>query len=104
MPNITVHYVQVCALTPPLGCQRWPYCSACLQSPFFALHPVDPVMRMMSHACRTPCYACAAQVSEVPVPVNITGSTGTVTYITLSAVNTTGMLGDLTVLQVRLTC
>ena len=39
----------------------------------------------------------------MPLPVNITSSSGTVTYVTLSAVNTTGKPGNLTVLQVR-TC
>ncbi len=44
-----------------------------------------------------------AQVTQVPLPVNITSGTGTVTYITLSAVNTTGKPGNLTVLQVHVT-
>ena len=39
----------------------------------------------------------------MPLPVNVTTSAGTVTYITLSAVNTTHMPGNLTVLQVRVT-
>ena len=42
-----------------------------------------------------------AQVTEVPLPLNITGPNGTITYITLSAVNTTGKPGNLTVLQAR---
>ncbi len=45
--------------------------------------------------------ACGAQVTETPLPVNITGRGGTVTYITLSAVNSTGEPGNLTVLQVQ---
>ncbi len=47
------------------------------------------------------CGTTVTQVTEVPLPVNITSSTGTVTYITLSAVNTTGKPGNLTVLQVH---
>ena len=42
-----------------------------------------------------------AQVTGVPLPVNITSSAGTVTFITLSAVNSTGQPGNLTVLQVH---
>ena len=43
---------------------------------------------------------CGAGYTQVPLPVNITTGNGTVTYITLSAVNTTGKPGNLTVLQV----
>ena len=52
-------------------------------------------------------YACTvhgAQVTDVPLPVNITDGAGTTTYVTLSAVNTTGKPGNLTVLQVCTQC
>jgi hypothetical protein len=90
-----------------LHCNHWP-------QPDMSSAPCSKIQGgISSHATQRHCsvlvdssnrYGCGcrgSQVTQVPLPVNITSSSGTVTYVTLSAVNTTGKPGNLTVLQVR---